>query len=310
MLSSLRKADGFALAGIGCYVIALICFILAGTYLLPVVGEAACVLFLCGLALGIVARISLMRSGQKVARWDLIFWCLYASPLLSCCCLGFVLPSCQLIQDAKLFEATNQQLVQLAEAMHAYQNQHKSLPAWASFDEDKNPLLSWRVLILPQLGEEEIFNEFHHNEPWDSPHNLQLLERMPEVYKPHWRKVQPGLGMTYFQVFVGPGAAFEGERGTRYPEDFPDGGANTILIVEAASAVPWTQPQDLPFARGQPLPELTVGIRTHGSTPTRKEKLFFVLADTTTRSIRLPYQGHLLPALITRNGGEKINPHW
>jgi hypothetical protein len=308
-MSILRNADRFALAGIASYVVALICLLLAMNTLLPLCGDASGILFVVGIVLGLIARIRLARSGQKAFGWELAFWCLYVFPLFGCG-LGLILPVCYEIEGAKSRAETMNQLGRLAKAMHAYQDQHKSLPAWASFDDDKHPLLSWRVLILPQLGEEELFNEFHLNEAWDSQHNLSLLDRMPEVYKTQWRRPQPGLGMTYFQVFVGPGAAFEGERGTRYPEDFPDGGANTILIVEASAGVPWTKPQDLPFAPGKPLPDLGVGIRFSGSAPAWKDHVTIVLANTTRRSIYLPSQSHLLPALITRNGGEKLDPSW
>ena len=47
---------------------------------------------------------------------------------------------------------------------------------------DGKPLLSWRVAILPQLGHQALYTEFHQDEPWDSPHNKALLERMPEVF--------------------------------------------------------------------------------------------------------------------------------
>ncbi|HCO22471.1 MAG TPA: hypothetical protein DIT97_05185, partial [Gimesia maris] len=32
------------------------------------------------------------------------------------------------------------------------------------------PHLSWRVHILPFMGEEDLFQQFKLNEPWDSPH--------------------------------------------------------------------------------------------------------------------------------------------
>jgi hypothetical protein len=44
------------------------------------------------------------------------------------------------------------------------------------------PLLSWRVAVLPQLGEEDVYRQFKLDEPWDGPHNRALLSRMPKVY--------------------------------------------------------------------------------------------------------------------------------
>ncbi len=114
-------------------------------------------------------------------------------------------------------------------------------------------LLSWRVALLPFLGQNELYKQFRLNEPWDSPYNLRLLKKMPAVY------AAPGAdreaGMTFYQVFVGEHAAFEKHRHTRIA-DIIDGTSNTILIAEAGSAVPWTKPEDLHFAIDEPLPQL------------------------------------------------------
>ena len=44
------------------------------------------------------------------------------------------------------------------------------------------PLLSWRVHILPYLEQQELYDQFHLDEPWDSEHNRQLISLMPETY--------------------------------------------------------------------------------------------------------------------------------
>jgi RNA polymerase sigma factor (sigma-70 family) len=119
---------------------------------------------------------------------------------------------------------------------------------------DGKALLSWRVALLPYLDENDLYKQFRLDEPWDSPHNKKLLPRMPKVYAP------PGITTrepyaTFYQVFVGPHAAFEKHRGMRLA-DFLDGTSHTLLIVEAGHAAPWTKPEDLHFAADEPLPEL------------------------------------------------------
>jgi hypothetical protein len=140
-------------------------------------------------------------------------------------------------------------------ALHNYASDNKeTLPPHALYNRDGQALLSWRVLILPYVEEEPLFKEFRLDEPWDSPHNLRLLPRMPKVYAPAWKTENPKGHSTYYQVFVGKGAAFEGREGLRIPGDFPDGISQTILIVEAANAVPWTKPADLRYSPEAPLP--------------------------------------------------------
>ncbi|MHB1422981.1 MAG: DUF1559 family PulG-like putative transporter [Gemmataceae bacterium] len=192
-------------------------------------------------------------------------------------------------------------LKQMALAMLIYQDSEKNLPPAAFWNRQGQPLLSWRVLILPYLEEQSLYKEFHLDEPWDSPHNLRLLPRMPKVYAPLGRagKVKPY--STPYQVFVGKGAAFEGKRGLRLPEDFPDGTSNTILIVEAAELVPWTKPADLPFDRSRPLPAL--------GWSSRKDFLA-ALTDGSARPIRRQVSEKTLRAAITRNGGEILDEDW
>ena len=69
--------------------------------------------------------------------------------------------------------------VTLALLDHAEQN-GDVMPAQAISDKKiGKPLLSWRVAILPQLGEDALYKQIHLDEPWDSPHNRQFWGRMP-----------------------------------------------------------------------------------------------------------------------------------
>ena len=141
--------------------------------------------------------------------------------------------------------------------MWNYQEVHGRLPPAVVYGEDGTPPYSWRVLILPYIEWGGLYKEFHLDEPWDSPHNIQLLPKMPATYAPPGRKAKAvPAHHTVCHVFVGKGAAFEGRRGLRLPADFPDGTSNTILVAEAGPPVPWTKPEDLPFDPDGPLPEL------------------------------------------------------
>jgi hypothetical protein len=198
---------------------------------------------------------------------------------------------------------TGNQLHQLAIGLLSYADDHNgTLPAHAVFGCDGQPLLSWRVLILPYIEEEALFREFRLDEPWDSPHNMRLLPRMPKLYAPVPGKRLPREHATHFQVFIGTGAAFEGRDGVLFPGGFPDGTFNTILIVEAADAVPWTKPADVAYAPDSPLPPL-------GSV---SPKFFMVaMADGSTRAVDHQLVSEAtLRAAITRNGGEILGDDW
>jgi hypothetical protein len=165
---------------------------------------------------------------------------------------------------------------------------------------DGKPLHSWRVLILPYIGEEALYDQFKLDEPWDSPHNITLLERMPSTYAPpgHKKALVPPYH-TVCHVFVGKGTPFDGPVGRKLlREDFPNGTSNTLLFVEAGEPVPWTKPQDIPFDPAGPLPPLR-GLF--------KDGFRACTADGARCFIRYDTPEDVLRAAITRNGGESAD---
>jgi hypothetical protein len=162
--------------------------------------------------------------------------------------------------------------------------------------------LSWRVAILPYIEQDNLYRQFHRDEPWDSPHNKTLLTQMPKVYAhPNADPAKTAAGLTYYRSFTGPGAIFDPTvpQGIRM-FDITDGTSNTILVVEAAEPVEWTKPDDLPFGPGVPLPKL--GLTSSGFN--------VVMADASTRWIKQPISDRSLRAAITRNEGDIPGPDW
>jgi len=157
-------------------------------------------------------------------------------------------------------------------------------------------LLSWRVALLPYLGENDLYKQFRLNEPWDSAHNLKLLKKMPKVFAPPGIKTQTPYS-TFYQVFVGPHAAFEKHRGVRIFE-FTDGTSNTILIIEAGFPVPWTKPADLHYAADEPLPELG-GIFT--------DVMHAAFADGSVHTLSRKCDQDMLRRAIVRDDGNVVD---
>jgi hypothetical protein len=195
-------------------------------------------------------------------------------------------------------------LEQIGAAMHAYAEEHDGrFPPAARRDKDGKALLSWRVLILPYLGEKALYDEFRLDEPWDSPHNLPLLGRMPAVYGSTWASRLPP-DHTSFQVFVGPGTPFEIAKGPRLKDDFPDGSHETILVIEAAQTVPWTKPADLDYDPHGPLPPLGPADEPRLPYWLDRGAYHFALADgSVQRGRKLWPSERRLRHLIVRNDG-------
>src|SRR5262249_55759444 len=108
--------------------------------------------------------------------------------------------------------ACTNNLKMLGLALHNYIAAHNNnSPPPALPGKDGKPALSWRVALLPYLEQQALYDRFHLDEPWDSPHNKELIKEMPTVFNcPERTDAAPGT--TTYRVFTGPGALFEAGR--------------------------------------------------------------------------------------------------
>jgi RNA polymerase sigma factor (sigma-70 family) len=209
--------------------------------------------------------------------------------------LSSVLPGIQKTRLAAARTVDSNNLKQMVIALHNYHATYNHLPPATIADKDGKPLLSWRVAILPYIEQEALYRQFHLDEPWDSEHNSKLLEKMPQIYAiPNHPAKEPSA--TYYQVFTGKGTPFDNPIGNAFT-DITDGLSNTLMIVEAARAVPWTKPEDLTYAADKALPKLG-GVYAEGFMAAFCDgSVQFISKNTSEQKVR---------ALITRNGGEIV----
>jgi hypothetical protein len=140
-------------------------------------------------------------------------------------------------------------LHQLAVALLSYHQDHHRFPPAYTLGPDGTPWHSWRVLILPYLGEKALYDQYDFDEPWNGPNNSRLAAQLSEIYVyscPSDAKAQSNQCTDYFAV-LGPNAAWPGDRAAS-KANFIDGLGRTILIVESTGrGVHWMEPKDLSF---------------------------------------------------------------
>jgi len=191
-------------------------------------------------------------------------------------------------------------LKQFGLAMHNFHDVYKSFPPSASYDGKGKKLLSWRVYLLPFLDGPDLYKQFHLDEPWDSDHNKQLIEKMPRVFAcPSAKPAKKG--MTTYLAPLGEKMIFSGKTGVQI-RDVTDGTSNTIMIVDAdpKHAVIWTKPDDLKIDLAKPLTGL-VGQHAGGFQA--------VFCDGAFHFISKNIKPETLKLLFMRNDGKVVGKY-
>jgi hypothetical protein len=217
------------------------------------------------------------------------------------------------VRNAAVRARVNNDLKEIGLHAHNYHNAYGTFPS--PYYRARNPpaeesaRLSWRYILLPYAGEDALFKRFADDQAWDSPANRPASDTPVRLY---CANEGPGSSQTRYRVFVGGGALFDADPPTPkggVPQqawrtkmvDVTDGTSNTIYVVEAGETVPWAQHNELKFDPQRSLPPL--------GRPERD--LFFVLmCDGSTRIVRKGFDQEVFKKMVTRAGGETVQPDW
>ena len=216
--------------------------------------------------------------------------------------IALLLPAVQAAREAARRSQCSNNLKQLALAMHNYHDTYKCFPPAYIADEDGQPMHSWRVLLLPYLEQQPLYEQYNFDEPWDSPSNLALADIMPSVFRcPSDPPSAPS--DTSYAMIVGPGTLFDGTGLSRIA-DIRDGTSNTIMLVEAGgSGINWLEPVDLDLQR------LALGINSPAGPGIRSYHpggVNVAMCDGSVRFISETINPQLLRALITKSDGQAV----
>ena len=135
---------------------------------------------------------------------------------------------------------------QICLAIYAYHEDTGHFPPAYIADDDGKPMHSWRVLVLPYLEEQALFNQYDFNEPWNGPNNSKLVNKLQH----DTFDVDPAesrSGMTGFKLITGPETAFVEDQ-TKGFSDITAGLSEVIMLVDDnTKPVNWMSPEDLPL---------------------------------------------------------------
>ena len=155
-------------------------------------------------------------------------------------------------QQIKLLERRVEQLQWHWNLYDMYYEEHQKFPSDIT-DAEGNPLLSWRVALLPSMGSAgvELYSKFKTDEPWDSETNAALLNppnSIPRIFDSLTEDIDPS--KTVIRFFNSAGTPFSKKDLKR--EDLPSP-ANTLMfiVVSPRYAVEWTKPESLEFDGGK-----------------------------------------------------------
>ncbi|MBN1911315.1 MAG: DUF1559 domain-containing protein [Pirellulales bacterium] len=202
------------------------------------------------------------------------------------------------------------QLKEIALGLRSYHDKYGVFPPPYVADAQGKPMHSWRVLILPFVGMDSVYNVYRFDEPWDSKNNKKLADMM-SLYYACPGKYDDTPPWTDYVALIGPGTMWEEGRACKL-EDITDGPKRTLMIVEMAdSGIPWNAPFDVPLKEVLAIdPELAKTIRSYhlskyADEPQPMGNVAF--ADGHVDCVPGPLTPENFKALVTIAGGENVD---
>lgn len=157
-------------------------------------------------------------------------------------------------------------LKQLGEAFHVYADQHDGyFPPRFTLNEQDEPQHGWRIILLPYLGETEMYEKIiqFDAKTENDRENLSVVLAKPSVYScprtlAEFRKEKrDGVGeawekrLTSYQAVFGPNTLLYDSRPRRLfsnDESLSPQVSSSILLAESGTGVHWLETLDLPYS--------------------------------------------------------------
>jgi len=204
-------------------------------------------------------------------------------------------------------------LKQIGYALHNYHDAYGCFPPACVKNAEGRPMHSWRVLILPYMDEEALYDRYDFDEPWDGPNNRTLAQKISRIYQCPASELS-GTALTSYLAVVGPNTAWPPDRAV-HVSDIEDGTSNTLMVVESvATDIHWMEPRDLDVG------DLNYGVNHESGRGIssrnqccRRHPVLganILLVDTSTYYLGNETDPNDLRAMATIAGGENVDAAW
>lgn len=216
-------------------------------------------------------------------------------------CIGvlaaLLLPAVQAAREAARRSQSANNMKQIALALHNYHDVHGSFPPAVVTDANGNALYSGRVLLLPFMEQQALYQAFNKDKAWNSPENEALSKTTIPTFLDPSNPAAPNAnpGRTDYVFVTGTGTIFEGDKAVQL-RDITDGTSNTLVTTEVKNSnYNWAEPRDLDFSN----PTITLDSNHPGVT-------MVGFADGSVRPMAKNTPPQQIRALSTRGGGEVV----
>jgi|GEM_PF-1151586 len=229
--------------------------------------------------------------------------------VLSLCVIGtviwmFLQPAFAAARSAAKCTECEENLRLIGAAIENYYEEKGHYPPAMTFDGNGKPLHSWRVLILPYLGHLDLYEDIKLNEPFNSKHNQQFIDRMPVVFRCPEDETALA-GETSYLAIVGDNTLINSETPASLKAGYDgpvlrDHRSETMVVLEACEcSVNWMRPKDIT------LPNLANGFNVKGNANSKHvDGVNILMADQSI--IRLEYaETEDLRGMATIDGGNE-----
>lgn len=224
--------------------------------------------------------------------------------------VALLLPNIQQSRGSARQVQCRNNLRQVSLALHRYHDTYGSFPPAVTTGPDGEPWHSWRTLLLPYIEEDELWDRYRLDEPWNSEANLAMVEKvpMPTVFQCPADESPRLAKTTSFVAVIGERTMWPPD-GVVSLDEIPDGASYTIHVVERTdSGILWTEPRDLQLDDLDfTVQELTVGEPLEPidaeAAPRSESHHHVAFADGSVQALSLETEPEVVKSMLLRNDG-------